>query len=121
MISCNLIIWEAETGGSPEFKAGVGCVQTLLRPCLGSGQIQDTKYQNIQGLGHAGQWGGDTTDIERDVVLKGNINTNRGHMVDWWESGEHVCSFMSSLLNTNTVTLTNPCLNADHPCGMLLW
>lgn len=47
---------------------------------MGSGQIQDTKYQNIQGLGHAGQWGGDTTDIERDVVLKGNINKNRGHI-----------------------------------------
>lgn len=80
MISCNLIIWEAETGGSPEFKAGVGCVQTLRDPVWGVGRYRIPNIRTYRVLGQAGQWGGDTTDIERDVVLKGNINKNRGHI-----------------------------------------
>jgi len=44
------------------------------------GRYRIPNIRTYRVLGHAGQWGGDTTDIERGVVLKGNINKNRGHI-----------------------------------------
>lgn len=71
----------------------------IAKPCktlFWEGGMQEAKYQNVQGVGSHRIVGVGTQQTQREVVTKGNINKNRGH-IDKCGSRENMCAFMSSL------------------------